>query len=77
MKEIKRQRRLIARQNALQQRTYANLVAELAGTEHGGKTRASRALGITDVQVGRILREDQQRRTRLAAAVRATRQASG
>lgn len=67
--QIKRQRRLIARQDALQQRAYALLVSELAGTERGGKTRAGQALGITDVQVGRIIREDQQRRDALDNAI--------
>ncbi|WP_218969306.1 VOC family protein [Streptomyces sp. TLI_171] len=31
--------------------------AELAGAERGGKIRAGQAVGITDVQVGRIIRE--------------------
>ncbi|MFE3502959.1 hypothetical protein [Kitasatospora sp. NPDC059160] len=74
--KIRWRRRQIAREDALQQRAYAQLVAELAGTEHGGKTRAGRVLGVTDVQIGRIIREDQQRRTALADAVRAARQTS-
>ncbi|MFJ2780307.1 hypothetical protein [Kitasatospora sp. NPDC087315] len=74
--KIKRRRRQVAREDALQQRAYARLVAELAGTEHGGKARAGRVLGVTDVQIGRIIREDQQRRAALADAVRAARQTS-
>ncbi|MFJ6661282.1 hypothetical protein ACIQNG_33795 [Streptomyces sp. NPDC091377] len=73
---IKWRRRQIAREGTLQQRAYAQLVAELAGTEHGGKTHAGRVLGVTDVQIGRIIREDQQRRTALADTVRAARQTS-
>jgi hypothetical protein len=71
--QIKRRRSLIARQDALQQRAYATLVAELAGTERGGKTRAGRALSVTDVQIGRIIREDQDRRAALVDAVEAAR----
>ncbi|MFE4397943.1 MULTISPECIES: hypothetical protein [Streptomycetaceae] len=67
--QIKRQRRSLARQDALQQRAYARLVTELAGPERGGKTRAGKALGVTDVQIGRIIREDQERRTLLASKV--------
>ncbi|MGW7317929.1 hypothetical protein [Streptomyces sp. NPDC054865] len=73
--KIKHRRRLIARQDALEQRAYALLVADLTGTERGGKTRAGRVLGITDVQVGRIIREDGQRRDALTAAVRDARAA--
>lgn len=65
----------LAQQDALWQRTYANMVSDLAGTEHGGKTRAARVLGITDMQVGRIIREDAQRRNRLAQAVAEARNA--
>ncbi|MGY5127320.1 hypothetical protein [Streptomyces nigrescens] len=65
----------IAQQDALWQRTYANMVSDLAGTEHGGKTRAARALGVTDMQVGRIIREDAQRRDKLAEAVAEAREA--
>ncbi|MFE7590118.1 MULTISPECIES: hypothetical protein [unclassified Kitasatospora] len=67
--QIKRQRRSLARQDALQQRAYARLVTELAGPERGGKTRAGKALGVTDVQIGRIIREDQERRALLASKV--------
>nr|WSX25637.1 hypothetical protein OG690_38500 [Streptomyces tubercidicus] len=68
-------RNQIAQQDALWQRTYANMVSGLAGTEHGGKTRAARALGVTDMQVGRIIREDAQRRDKLAEAVAEAREA--
>jgi hypothetical protein len=70
---IRRRRQLIARQDALWQRAYANLVRSVAGTEHGGKRKAARPLGVTDVQVGRIIREDDERRAALTRAVRAAR----
>jgi len=56
-------------QDALWQRAYANLVRDLVGNEHGGKTRAGRQLGVTDVQIGRIIREDDQRRDQLEQSV--------
>ncbi|MEW2625644.1 hypothetical protein [Streptomyces sp. NPDC048106] len=68
-------RRTILRQDALWQRAYANMVCGLAETEHGGKIRAARQLGVTDVQVGRIGREDDQRRNLLAEAVKAEQKA--
>ncbi|MFE9428379.1 hypothetical protein ACFYNO_36125 [Kitasatospora sp. NPDC006697] len=46
----------------LWQRANVLLVAELAGTERDGKTRAAEALGITDTRLGRLLREHRQRR---------------
>lgn len=73
--DIKARRRSISRQDALWQRAYANLVRDLVGSEHGGKTRAARQLGVTDVQIGRIIREDDQRRDQLEQAVRAARTA--
>jgi hypothetical protein len=66
---ISRQREIIAREDALWQRADANLVRDLTG-ERGGKTAAARVLGISDVQVGRIIRSDDQRRENLATAVR-------
>ncbi|WP_030888241.1 hypothetical protein [Streptomyces sp. NRRL S-1868] len=60
--EIKRRRLTIARQDALWRRTDADLVRDLAGTKRGGLTRASEQLDITDVQVGRIIRDDDKRR---------------
>lgn len=72
---IRHRRKLIARQDALWQRTYAALVRDLAGTEHGGKTQASKAIGVTDVQIGRIIREDQQRREAMEQTVRNLRHA--
>ncbi|MDW6058175.1 hypothetical protein SAZ11_08750 [Streptomyces sp. FXJ1.4098] len=66
---IRRQRELLTRQDALWQRAYANLVRELVGPDRGGKSRAAGPLGVTDVQVGRIIREDDQRRAALAATV--------
>ncbi|MFI7104116.1 hypothetical protein ACIBK8_32825 [Streptomyces sp. NPDC050161] len=74
---IKHRRRLVARQDALWQRTYAELVRDQAGTEWGGNTRAARALGVTDVQIGRIIKDDDKRRAALADAVNATRDAVG
>lgn len=44
--------------------TVANLVRDLAGTERGGKSRAAAQIGV----------EDDQRRERLAAAVREARE---
>ncbi|NUP15408.1 MAG: hypothetical protein HOZ81_04755 [Streptomyces sp.] len=70
---IKTKRRAILRQDTLWQRTYANLVRDLVGNERGGKTRAARQLHVTDVQIGRIIREDDQRRAQLDAAIRAAR----
>ncbi|MFF0629781.1 hypothetical protein [Streptomyces sp. NPDC004296] len=70
---IQATRSQIAQQDALWQRTYANMVSDLAGTEHGGKSRAARTLGVTDVQVGRVIREEVQRRTALTEAVREAR----
>ncbi|MFF1298123.1 MULTISPECIES: hypothetical protein [unclassified Streptomyces] len=67
---IKAKRRALSMQDALWQRAYANLVRDLVGNEHGGKTRASRQLGVTDVQIGRIIREDDQRRDQLEQSVR-------
>ena len=66
---IKAKRRAISMQDALWQRAYANLVRDLVGNEHGGKTRAGRQLGVTDVQIGRIIREDDQRRDQLEQSV--------
>lgn len=66
---IKAKRRAIIRQDALYQRAYVELVRGLAGTERGGKTRAARALKISDMQVGRIIRQDDERREQLAAEV--------
>ncbi len=71
---IKDCRRRIARQDALQQRAYARLVGDLAGAERGGKTRAAGILGLTDVQVGRLIREDQERRAALSEKIRAARE---
>lgn len=71
--DIKTKRRVIARQDALWQRAYANMVRDLAGTERGGKARAARQLGVTDVQIGRIIREDDQRREQVAEAVQEAR----
>lgn len=70
---IRRKREVLARQDALWQRAYANMVRDLAGTERGGKTRAARPLGVTEMQVGRIIREEEQRRAKLADAVRQAR----
>lgn len=72
---IKRKRHLIARQDSLWQRTYAEMVRNLAGGGRGGKARAARALGISDMQVGRIIREDDTRRAELDDAVQAERAA--
>ncbi|MFJ5952564.1 hypothetical protein [Streptomyces noursei] len=66
---IRHRRRLVARQDALWQRTYAELVRNLAGAEWGGNTRAARALGVTDVQIGRIIKDDDKRRAALSDAV--------
>lgn len=70
---IRRQRHLIARQDALWQRAYANLVRDLVGNQWGGKARAARALGVTDVQIARIIREDDDRRAALTDAAQAAR----
>lgn len=66
--QIQARRDNLARQDALWQRCYANLVRDLAGTERGGKTRAAAVLGITDVQVGRIIADDDKRRRTTADA---------
>lgn len=42
-------------------RAYASVVRDLVGTERGGKAHAARELGISEVQVGRILAEDDAR----------------
>ncbi|MFI2620468.1 hypothetical protein [Streptomyces sp. NPDC018584] len=67
--DIKAKRRSIARQDMLWQRAYTQLIRNLAGSERGGKTRAARALHISDMQVGRIIRQDDERREALAAEV--------
>lgn len=73
--QIKRHRELVQRQDELWQRTYAALVREASGTElggatpHGGATRAAAALGITSVQVARLIAADDERRRRLAADI--------
>lgn len=67
--QIKRQREILRREDARWQRTYAQLVRNLAGTERGGNTRAARALKVSDMQVGRIIRQDDERREQLAAEV--------
>lgn len=71
--DIKAKRRVIVRQDALWQRAYANMVRDLVGTERGGKARAARQIGVTDVQIGRIIREDDQRREQTTEAVREVR----
>lgn len=68
--DIKVKRQSIARQDMLWQRAYTELVRNLAGSERGGKTRAARMLRISDMQVGRIIRQDDERREALAAQVR-------
>lgn len=73
--QIRHRRHLISREDALWQRTDAELVRALAGPRHGGKIDAARILGITDVQVGRIIRNDDKRRDELTEAVRAARDA--
>lgn len=72
--QIKRQREILRREDARWQRTYAQLVRNLAGTERGGNTRAARALKISDMQVGRIIRQDDERREQLAAEVQEARE---
>jgi hypothetical protein len=70
---IRRKRQLISRRDARWQRTYANMTRDLTGTERGGKTRAAAAIGVSDMQVGRIIREDDQRRRALANAAKKVR----
>jgi len=72
--EIKVRRRAITRQDALWQRAYAELVRGLVGNERGGKVRAARALRVSDMQVGRVIRQDDERREELAAQVEELRQ---
>lgn len=72
--QIKRHREVLRREDARWQRTYAHLVRDLAGDERGGKTRAARALRVSDMQVGRIIRQDDERREQLAAEVQEARE---
>jgi hypothetical protein len=72
--QIKRHREVLRREDARWQRTYAHLVRDLAGDERGGKTRAARALKVSDMQVGRIIRQDDERREQLAAEVQEARE---
>lgn len=67
--QIRRQREILRREDARWQRTYAQLVRNLAGNERGGNTRAAEALKISSMQVGRIIREDDERREQVAQAV--------
>lgn len=67
---IAAKRRSIRQDDELWQRTYSELVRDLAGSERGGKSQAARALRISDMQVGRIIRQDDERREALAAEVR-------
>lgn len=67
---IKAEREALAAQDALWQRTYAGMVRELTGGQWGGKTKAAKALGISDVQVGRIVTDDDRRRNTLTEQVR-------
>jgi len=60
---IRHERRRLARLDARWSWTYAALVRDLTGTERGGKARAARQLGRSEMQIGRTLREDDQRRT--------------
>lgn len=66
---IARRRERLRRTDELWQRTYAALVRDLTGDERGGQARSARALGVTQTQVARILREDARRRERLRARV--------
>ncbi|MGP3992035.1 hypothetical protein [Streptomyces sp. 3N207] len=68
---IRHERRRLARLDARWGWTHAELVRDLVGTERGGKARAARQLGRSEVQIGRIIREDDQRRTAWADAVAA------
>ncbi|MEO3978749.1 hypothetical protein [Streptomyces sp. CAU 1734] len=67
--QIQAERERIARKDALWQRTYAELVRDLAIEHRGNKSQAGRILGITDVQVGRIIRDDNDRRNKLTDAL--------
>ena len=53
--QIARNREVAARASARWQRADGLLVTDLAGTERGGRSRASRTLGISPTQVGRII----------------------
>ncbi|MGP3991572.1 hypothetical protein [Streptomyces sp. 3N207] len=68
---IRHERRRLARLDARWGWTYAELIRDLVGTERGGKARVARQLGRSEVQIGRIIREDDQRRTAWADAVAA------
>lgn len=52
----------LRREVSLWSRTYAAMVRELVGDARGGKAAAARELGVSEVQIGRILREDAARR---------------
>ncbi|OIV39350.1 hypothetical protein BIV57_00445 [Mangrovactinospora gilvigrisea] len=67
--QIKRERELVTRLDARWQRTYANLMREVAGPARGGNVKAAAILGITEVQVGRIITKDVRRREALDEAV--------
>jgi len=62
---IKERQRLLARQATTWARTYTNMLRDLAGPDHGGKAKAAKIIGLTEVQVGRKLREDDERRRAL------------
>ncbi|MDF4254653.1 hypothetical protein [Streptomyces sp. WMMB303] len=68
-REIRHERRRLARRDARWGWTHAELVRGLVGTDRGGKARAARRLRRSEVQIGRIIREDEQRRTAWAEAV--------
>lgn len=61
--QIARYREVARRADARWQRIDALLVADLAGTERGGRSRAARILGISPTQVGRIIDGAAARRT--------------
>ncbi|WP_062214676.1 hypothetical protein [Streptomyces sp. NBRC 109706] len=63
-----RTRRALA--DALWQRADAELVRSLAGSDRGGKAAAARTLGITRMQVTRLISDDDRRRDALTQAVR-------
>lgn len=73
--EISRQRALLARTDTLWQRTDADLVRDVVNSQRNGNKRAAgEILGVSDMQVGRLISADDRRREEFAVSVREARQ---